>query len=170
MRRAVEVERLCETRKNELLVSAAFLGLWSTNDVLVVEDSRFRDSMTLKWNSDDKTDILSQTFSSPELLDRASGPGNDDFSSSIVDIDVLIIFNSEGIASHANHISLCHGASYWLRQNKQTGAKVALYSLTTTNIMRKYISLLDDPFPLLLSALHGSSVGFKDEYAKRLLF
>ncbi len=170
MSKAGEVERLRETRKNELLKSTAIVGLRSTNDLAIVEDSRFRDSMTLKWNSDDIADVLSQNLSSSELLEQTSGPGNNNSSSSAVDIDVLITFDSNGISSHANHISLYRGALHWLRQIDQPGAKVALYSLTTTNLIRKYMSLLDAPFSLLLAALCGSSVNSRDGYANRLLF
>lgn len=164
------MESLRETRKKELHKSADLLGLRSTDYVAVVEDSRFRDGMTLKWNYDDIAMLLSQAFASSEPLERTSAPGSNDSSSSTIDIDVLITFDSKGISSHANHISLYHGALHWLRQIDQTGAKMALYSLTTTNVMRKYMSLLDAPFSLLLAASQGPSIDANQGYADRLLF
>ena len=124
--RAGEAENLRETRKKELLKSAAILGLRSTKDVSVIEDARFQDSMTQRWDPKDIADLLSQTFAA-----SATRP---------TDIDVLITFDSQGISSHANHISLYYGALHWLQQVNPAGAAVALYSLTTTNIVRKYIS------------------------------
>ena len=164
------MESLRDIRKNELLKSAVLLGLGSTNDVSVVEDSRFRDGMTLQWNYDDIGTVLSQAFTSSEPLERTSAPGSNDFSSSTVDIDVLITFDSNGISSHANLISLYYGALHWLRRVDQTGAKIALYSLTTTKVIRKYMSLLDAPFSLLLAASQGPSIDANQEHVDRLLF
>jgi N-acetylglucosaminylphosphatidylinositol deacetylase len=139
------VPHLRETRKNELLKSATILGLRSSDDVTVLEDGRFVDGMTLQWEPDDVASALSQTFASPAIRTISSEPGSDTSSSSNINIDVLITFDHKGVSSHANHISLYYGALHWLRQIDQTGATVTLYALTTTNIMRKYMSIFDSP-------------------------
>ncbi|KAF4624557.1 hypothetical protein G7Y89_g13612 [Cudoniella acicularis] len=90
---------LRETRREELLKSATILGLKSPNDVTVLNDDRFADSMTVTWDHNLVAEILSRKFvasidsSTPELS-----------------LDVLITFDNQGISSHDNHISLYHGA------------------------------------------------------------
>ena len=141
-----DVPHIRETRRNELLKSATILGLRSSDDVTVLEDARFLDGMTLQWEPDDVASALSQTFASPTTGAISSVPGTYTTSPSNINIDVLITFDHKGVSSHANHVSLYYGALHWLRQIDQTAAAVTLYSLTTTNIMRKYMSLLDMPF------------------------
>lgn len=162
IKKAGEVERLRETRKSELFKSGEILG---PKDIAIVDDTRFPDSMTVRWDPDDVASVLSSklapsTSSGKESSSdgHASGPLSD------IDIDVLITFDSQGISSHANHISLYHGALHWLAKADPTGAKVTMYSLTTANIARKYMSLLDAPFTFL------STVLIRQDSADRLLF
>jgi len=72
-------------------------------------------------------------------------------------IDILLTFDPRGISSHPNHISLHHGAIHYLRalmKNKQGWTcPVTLYTLSSTNILRKYISILDAPFTMLKAVL-----------------
>jgi N-acetylglucosaminylphosphatidylinositol deacetylase len=112
--------------------------------------------MTSTWDPDDVAETLSQTF-----ISHTASP---------INIDVLITFDPQGVSSHANHISLYYGALHWLRKVDSTEATVAVYSLTTTNIVRKYISLLDAPFSILSAALLKSSCISRDHYPDRLLF
>jgi N-acetylglucosaminylphosphatidylinositol deacetylase len=100
--------------------------------------------MTTPWSVNDISAELSRAFS-PEQPSH-----KDDTSIPKVSIDVLITFDKEGISSHANHKSLYYGALAWKRRLLDAGATAAVYSLTTTNIFRKYLSLLDIPFTLLL--------------------
>jgi N-acetylglucosaminylphosphatidylinositol deacetylase len=136
----------------------------------VLEDSRFLDGITLKWEADDVATALSQTFASSTVHGISSESGTYASSCSNLDIDVLITFDSQGVSSHANHISLYYGALHWLQQINQTGAAVTLYSLSTTNIIRKYMSLLDSPFSVLSAVLQRSRVRSPDSLPERLLF
>lgn len=62
-------------------------------------------------------------------------------------IDVLLTFDTSGISGHPNHKSLYHGSKVFLQQMMKGYAgyncPVALYTLTTTNIVRKYSFILD---------------------------
>lgn len=76
-------------------------------------------------------------------------------------IDVLITFDRSGISKHPNHTSLYHGAVAWLKtlMKGRTGweCPVTLYTLTSTNVLRKYLSVLDAPMTLLHGMLHSMS-------------
>jgi N-acetylglucosaminylphosphatidylinositol deacetylase len=126
--------------------------------------------MTLRWAPNDISDELTKRFGASPGSEMASDSGLISVTGS-ADIDVLITFDPQGISSHANHISLHYGALHWLRQVDPTGSSVALYSLTTTNIVRKYISVLDVPRSILSAASSNSgSGGIRDKYPSRLLF
>lgn len=130
---------LGQTRKNELAASGMILGLRSPSDVLVIEDSKFQDGMTLSWSAADIAQVLSSAFSSR----KPSGTSDQPISS----IDILITFDAYGISSHPNHISLYHGSRHWLSSlmagKSGWRCPLELYTLTTTNILRKYLSFLD---------------------------
>jgi N-acetylglucosaminylphosphatidylinositol deacetylase len=103
--------------------------------------------MTTPWAAKDVVAELSSLFS-PSLLHAKQLDMGDPISpsSSVVpdiDIDVLITFDNKGISSHANHISLYYGALQWIRQVDPTASTLAMYSLTTTSIIRKYTSVID---------------------------
>ncbi|KAF4549860.1 N-acetylglucosaminyl-phosphatidylinositol de-N-acetylase-like protein 2 [Elsinoe fawcettii] len=123
------------TRTDELFRSASNLGLKSSDDVTCLDDAdAFPDSMTTFW--------------SPEKVSRALATKY--AISQRPPLDMIITFDHRGISSHANHISLLHGARHYLQSlpaEQQT--EVALYSLVTTNIVRKYITLLDAPLSLV---------------------
>ncbi|OCK98940.1 LmbE-like protein [Cenococcum geophilum 1.58] len=166
-----EDESLRETRKSELIKSAAILGLRSPNDVDVIEDTdHFPDAMTTTWAADDIANVLSQNFVSYSVKNKQKVSGSQTLSSSDIDIDVLITFDNQGISSHANHISLYYGALHWVRKVDPSGAAVSIYSLTTTNIVRKYISLFDAPLSVLLSSLKRSGVHRSDPNPEKLIF
>ncbi|KAK3718536.1 N-acetylglucosaminyl-phosphatidylinositol de-N-acetylase [Vermiconidia calcicola] len=149
---------LRSSRTSELIHSASNLGLDSPKRVTVIDDEdSFPDSMTIFWSAEKIAKVLSSHFST-EPAAPGSGP------------DMLITFENHGISSHANHISLLHGATYWLKHmSAQSRNAVALYSLTTTNLVRKYTSLLDAPLSLLLyltrhNSASTTATGFADRY------
>ncbi|KAL9098539.1 MAG: hypothetical protein Q9163_005821 [Psora crenata] len=144
---------LGEMRKKELEISARMLGLRGPSDVLVLEDNAFLDSMSVMWPKEKIVEVLSSAFS------PTSGKPNGKSDAPIATIDVLITFDRHGVSSHPNHISLYTGAKAWLASLMagKTGWKcpVDLYTLTTTNIVRKYTSFLDGPTTLMIGALRG---------------
>lgn len=126
------------------------LGLRSASDVLVIEDPKFPDSMTATWSAASVAQILSSAFSpASNVSSKKTSPSTEPTAT----IDTLITFDARGISSHPNHISLYHGARHWLSSIMagKSGWKcpVELYTLTTTNIVRKYLSFLDAPLSLL---------------------
>lgn len=63
-------------------------------------------------------------------------------------IDILITFDSQGVSSHPNHISLYHGArafaaSLVFMQGTSRRSPVDVYTLTSVNVLRKYTSIVD---------------------------
>lgn len=149
---------LGEIRKQELAASGTMLGLRSASDVLVIEDPKFPDSMTTTWPADKIAQILSSAFSPASNSSKKSSSSDEPTST----IDTLITFDSRGISSHPNHISLYHGARHWLSSLMagKSGWKcpVELYTLTTTNILRKYISAIDAPVTMVLGGWRAAGM------------
>ena len=146
-----DADGLGEIRKTELGKSAQMLGLRSANDVLVLEDEAFPDSMTVTWSKEKIAGMLAAAFSpSSAGKGRKYGPPE-------TTMDILITFDENGVSSHPNHISLYYGAKTWLT-GLMTGkggwnCPVELYTLSSINIVRKYISFLDGPVTLVYGAL-----------------
>lgn len=120
-------------REQELYRSAANLGITSPDHVTCLDDEdSFPDSMTVPWSPDRIAAALSKKYTTTQP-------------------DMIITFDSKGISSHANHISLPTGAKHWLSAlDSEQRSQTILYSLVTTNIVRKYISVLDAPLSVLL--------------------
>ena len=106
--------------------------------------------MTTTWSTASIAQLLSSAFSPTANKISASS------SEPTATIDTLITFDCHGVSSHPNHISLYYGARQWLTSLMagKSGWKcpVELYTLTTTNIVRKYISVLDAPITMLVGA------------------
>lgn len=169
-----DADGLGEIRKKELQGSASTLGLRSESDVLVLEDSRFPDSMTTSWPTDAIAKVLSSAFSPRDETAKKSGNGTNTEGPSAT-IDVLLTFDNSGISSHPNHISLYNGARAWLSglMVGKSGWRcpVDMYTLTTTNIVRKYSSFFDAPLTMFLAAIGArGSAKEKRERPPILLF
>lgn len=82
-------------------------------------------------------------------------------------IDVLITFDSRGISSHPNHISLYHGARTFIvnimRGHPGHACPVDLYTLTSINMLRKYSFIFDAVPTLIAGVLSGSGKGGKGD-------
>ncbi|KAK6069586.1 N-acetylglucosaminylphosphatidylinositol deacetylase [Seiridium cupressi] len=150
---------LGETRKRELVKSAMLLGLRQEDDVFVVDDPNFPDSMTTPWDPQKISSLLSSAFA-PYLL-RPNSPSSANPAASI---DVLVTFDAHGISSHPNHISLHHGAKRFLAAltagKPGFSSPVDLYTLTTVNVLRKYTTFLD-MFATMLEAVLAGGEGRK---------
>jgi N-acetylglucosaminylphosphatidylinositol deacetylase len=113
-------------------------------DGLVVRN--FPDSMNITWSAEKIATVLHETFTS-------SSDSRD------LTTDTLITFDSQGISSHPNHISLYHGAKAFVSSltpndpnpddPKERIIPVDLYTLTTVSFLRKY----SGPFDVLLVKL-----------------
>lgn len=161
--------------------SALQLGLRQESDVYIIDDpNRFRDSMSVQWTESDVSAVLEHAFA-PELSDSTSSSkkkSNKADSAPTATIDVLLTFDKGGISNHPNHRSLYHGAVHFLRSlmKDKSGytCPVTLYTLTTTNLLRKYAGVLDAPFTMVRGALHSvlgrGGAGSKGQLPSRLLF
>lgn len=160
-------------RKEELAASASMLGLRSTSDVLVIESSKFPDSMTTRWSAADIAQLLSSAFSPTSNATSKISNFDDEPTATI---DTLITFDAHGISSHPNHISLYHGVRHWLSSLMagKSGWKcpVEMYSLTSINILRKYMSFLDSPATLVIGGWRAAGMAQrkKREEPPSLLF
>jgi N-acetylglucosaminylphosphatidylinositol deacetylase len=161
---------LGETRKKELKKSGMALGLRDEDDVFVVDRPQdFPDSMTTTWDDKKIANLLCSAFAphhlavSPTTSPKGASSANPDDSGNNlgVNIDVLITFDRHGVSSHPNHISLYHGARIFVagllaKVNASAASPtsaatttnshpspVALYTLSSVNILRKYSSILD---------------------------
>lgn len=135
-----DADGLGHIRKDELGKSALQLGLRSSEHVVVLEDPNFPDSMTTEWDPKAVAQVLMKYFA-PNI---ASIPATEEPKASI---DVLITFDEQGVSGHPNHISLYHGAANFMRSLMQGRSgwesPVKMYTLTSTNMFRKYSSILD---------------------------
>ncbi|KAF2466127.1 phosphatidylinositol glycan class L [Lindgomyces ingoldianus] len=136
---------LGEIRKQELVKSGLQLGLRGEDDILVIEDKNFPDSMTATWQPRLISNLLTSAFAPKMASISSKDPPQ-------ATIDAIITFDAHGISSHPNHKSLFNGAHVFLKSlmHSHSGwdCPIKLYTLTTTNIFRKYLSLLDSPFTI----------------------
>lgn len=135
-----------ETRKKELIASGLMLGIRSSDDIFVLEDQNFPDSMSVTWNPR----LVSNTLTSAFAPKMASIPAT---SAPQTSIDIIVTFDANGVSYHSNHRSLYHGATTFLKalMHRHSGweCPVALYTLTSVNMLRKYSSVLDAPATIL---------------------
>ncbi|KAF2276337.1 phosphatidylinositol glycan class L [Westerdykella ornata] len=153
-----DADGLGETRKKELVKSGLQLGIHSEDDILVIEDEHvnFPDSMSANWHPRLIANLLLSAFA-PKMASLPSKQAPE------ANIDVLITFDRHGISSHANHQALYHGAHAFLKalMHKHSGwdCPIKLYTLTTTTIARKYLSLLDAPLTIARAVLSRKELG-----------
>jgi N-acetylglucosaminylphosphatidylinositol deacetylase len=136
-----DADGLGETRKRELAKSGLTLGLRKEDDVFVVDDPDFPDSMTTKWDATKISALLCKAFAPHLAASRDAG------SKPMASIDVIITFDANGVSQHPNHISLYHGAKAFvttLVAGKAGWAPpVDLYTLSTVSLVRKYTGIFD---------------------------
>ncbi|KAL2821540.1 putative deacetylase LmbE-like domain-containing protein [Aspergillus granulosus] len=178
-----DADGLGHIRKHELTKSALRLGIRSPSDVLVLDEDRFRDSITTEWAKSDVAALLASTFA-PDSNTSTKRTKSNATTGPTATIDVLLTFDVAGISNHPNHRSLYHGALHFLHNLTKSypgyASPVALYTLTTTNMLRKYMGILDAPvtmvsgvFEGLFSSSKGRKAGVtkgKDRLPARLLY
>ncbi|THY85630.1 LmbE-like protein [Aureobasidium pullulans] len=151
-----DADGLGHIRKQELVKSGLLLGLRNADDVLVLDDERFPDSMTKTWESKAIANLLATTFA-PKMakIGAKSAPE--------ANIDVLITFDNSGVSSHPNHISLYHGGIAFLKQIMQKHAgwenPIKMYTLSSVNVARKYGSILDAPLSIARTVFQKKEAG-----------
>lgn len=136
--------------------------------------------MTAEWSVRDVSALLASAFA-PEISASSSTADDDDAPKAT--IDVIVTFDEGGISNHPNHRSLYHGSVAFLKalMKGKSGysCPVALYTLTTTNIVRKYSGIFDSPLTMVIGAISNilgsftssSKTSAKDaDFASRLLY
>lgn len=127
----------------------------------------FPDSMTTIWSKEKIGGLLSSAFA-PHLANTMMSKSAE---APTATIDVLITFDSTGVSSHPNHISLYHGARHFISSLKKNrpgwNSPVDLYTLSSVNVARKYASILDTISSVILVAFQKRSSG---EHPSPLLF
>ena len=102
--------------------------------------------MTAEWPAKAISDLLTTTLA-PKMSSIKSTQAP------VATIDVLITFDKDGVSSHPNHKSLHGGAHAFLKSLMQRHAgwdcPIKLYTLTSTNALRKYMGILDAPATVL---------------------
>ncbi|KAK3686748.1 mRNA turnover and ribosome assembly protein [Vermiconidia calcicola] len=135
-----DADGLGHIRKDELKKSALQLGITHPDHVVVIEDEKFPDSMTVTWDAKLIGNMLARYFA-PNIANASTN------SAPSASLDAIITFDAGGVSGHPNHISLLHGATAFLKtlMHRHTGweCPVKLYTLTTTNVARKYSSVID---------------------------
>lgn len=139
---------LGSVRKQELVASAIQLGITNKEHVVVLEDERFPDSMSKTWDAREIAKILTH-YLAPKAAEASTS------SAPPVMVDVLLTFDQSGVSGHPNHKSLYHGAKEFLQSLMQRhtdwDCPVKLYTLTSTNVVRKYSSIVDCAVTIMLS-------------------
>jgi N-acetylglucosaminylphosphatidylinositol deacetylase len=120
--------------------------------------------MTVTWHPRLISNLLTSIFA-PKMASLSSKQEPQ------TSIDAIITFDAHGISSHPNHKALYHGAHTFLKaiMHKHAGweCPIKLYTLTTTNILRKYMSLLDSPATIARAVFARKELG---NYPTPLLF
>ncbi|KAF2746042.1 phosphatidylinositol glycan class L [Sporormia fimetaria CBS 119925] len=151
-----DADGLGETRKKELIKSALQLGIGSEDDILVVEDKNFPDSMTVTWHPRLISNLLMPMFA-PKMASISAKKAPEST------IDAIITFDSHGVSFHPNHKALYDGAHAFLKalMHKHSGweCPIKLYTLRTTSILRKYLSLLDSPATIVRALFTRKELG-----------
>lgn len=133
-------------RKQELVKSGLLLGCRSADDVLVLDDARFPDSMSERWDTRALANLLTSTFA-PKMAKRKAKEVPE------ANIDVLLTFDATGVSSHPNHTSLYHASLLFLRtimaNHSGWESPIKLYTLTSVNVLRKYASVFDAPVTMV---------------------
>ncbi|TKX20991.1 hypothetical protein C1H76_6842 [Elsinoe australis] len=152
-----DADGLGPVRRHELVKSALLLGVRKEDDVLVLEDERFPDSMTTEWAEGDVVELLTGIFVPGKGKGAKKGVPLE------VGIDVLLTFDEGGVSGHPNHGSLYHGARAFVGSLvKGRGGwepPVKLYVLPSVGIVRKYMSVLDVPVTVLMQLLRRKKSG-----------
>lgn len=102
--------------------------------------------MTVTWHPRLISNLLTTAFAPKMASISAKQPPQ-------ATIDAILTFDPHGVSAHPNHISLHAGAHMFLKalMHRHSGweCPVRLYTLTTTNILRKYVHLLDAPATIM---------------------
>lgn len=151
-----DADGLGEVRRKELVESALMLGVREREHVVVLDDEKLQDGMDEAWDAKYIATILTKFFA-PAIATQSKNQAPK------TNIDVLLTFDNHGVSSHPNHIALLSGSKTFLTQtmarHRGWEAPIKLYALKTTNVLRKYGSVLDAPLTMLSAVFASKSLG-----------
>lgn len=120
--------------------------------------------MTVTWHPRLISNLLTSAFA-PKMASVSSKEAPQ------ATIDAIITFDAHGISYHPNHKSLYNGAHTFLKalMHRHSGweCPIKLYTLKTTNVLRKYSSLLDLPATIMRAVTARKELG---SYPTPLMF
>ncbi|POM67228.1 PigL-like protein [Phytophthora palmivora] len=132
---------LGDVRVKELKACATYIGL-STDHVTVLEDPKLQDGMKTQW------DVAHIAAIVADYVEKKK-------------IDAVFTFDDYGVSGHANHIATHYGVKRVIREQHEkcsvagTDDKekkvVRGWALESTNILRKYVGVLDSALSYWLS-------------------
>lgn len=112
--------------------------------------------MTVTWHPRLISNLLTPIFA-PKMASISSNEAPQ------TTIDIIITFDADGVSHHPNHKSLYTGAHAFLKalMHKHSGweCPIKLYTLTSTTIFRKYLSLLDAPATIFAAITKRKELG-----------
>ena len=118
---------------------------WSASDISNVLSSAFIPQSASTSSRNKSSSSLSAAQRANGVMSRKDAIAKEEAPQAT--IDVLITFDGYGVSGHINHVSLYHGAKAWLdgmmAGKAGWGCPVNLYTLTSTNVVRKYSAFLD---------------------------
>jgi N-acetylglucosaminylphosphatidylinositol deacetylase len=124
--------------------------------------SDFPDSMTTIWSKEKISTLLTSLFA-PDTNKSSKSKTKAKDSPPTASIDVIITFDSTGISSHPNHISLYHGARHFISSllagHAGWRSPIELYTLTSISIFRKYSSFVDSALSIIFMAFGKKTTG-----------
>jgi len=124
-----DFEGLGQTRKRELQKSCSLLGI---NDFHIVEDERLKDGPDENWDHFVIASLV-QNFVKENCIDE------------------IITFDESGVSGHPNHKAIFHGINHFLQQK----VTVTAFKLISTNILRKYVGILDILYSITSSSFNN---------------
>lgn len=131
---------LGKVREKELEASSKFLQIKKLDMLNIPE---LPDSMTIDWDSSSIIKVLSSYLNKEH-------------------IDAIITFDDYGVSGHTNHRAINKA----LKQNRSAFQHIQMWELESTNLLRKYIGLLDIVFS---SRSYYASVNFNPVFTWRAM-
>ncbi|ETO84620.1 hypothetical protein F444_01494 [Phytophthora nicotianae P1976] len=131
---------LGDVRVKELNACATYIGL-STDHVKVLEDPKLQDGMKNQWDVAHIATIVTEYIEKNE-------------------IDAVFTFDDYGVSGHANHIAAYYGVKKAIREQQEKcssaddskeSKSVRGWALESTNLIRKYVGLLDTAMSFWMS-------------------
>ncbi|KAG0045535.1 N-acetylglucosaminyl-phosphatidylinositol de-N-acetylase [Gryganskiella cystojenkinii] len=122
---------LGETRKKELVASCKSFGIRESH-VTVLEREELKDGPKELWDPSlvgDQMNLFAKKHN----------------------IETLITFDEKGVSAHTNHIACYVGLTYFIQTFKERTPVKTCYVLKSVSLLRKYISILDLPFTMVMT-------------------